>query len=39
MVGGEEEYLYVTKKKNQQNVKVVNRTLLPNLEVYVFNIG
>jgi len=43
-VGGEEEYLYLTKKPKQNNhnketFKVVNRIPLPNLDVYVFNKG
>lgn len=36
VVGGEKEYLYVTKKKK---VKAVNRIPLPNSEIHVFDIG
>lgn len=39
LVGGEEEYWYLAKKKNKIKFKVVNRIPLPNLEVYVFNIA
>lgn len=37
VVGGEKEYLYVTKKKKK--VKAVNRIPLPNSEIHVFDIG